>query len=48
MNSHRLLDAIEKTQQDLGELKEFLTQISKDRDDFAVFFSIPAFLSMCV
>jgi hypothetical protein len=38
MNSRRLLDAIEKTQQDLEELKELLAEISKDRDDFAFFF----------
>jgi hypothetical protein len=37
MNSRRLLDAIEKTQQDLEELKQHLAEISKDRDEFAVF-----------
>jgi hypothetical protein len=36
MNSRRLLDAIEKTQQDLEELKQHLAEISKDRDEFAV------------
>jgi hypothetical protein len=39
MNSQRLLDAIEKTQQDLQELRELLSEIAKDRDDdFDVFF----------
>jgi hypothetical protein len=41
MNSRRLLDAIEKTQQDLEELKELLAEISKDRDDFPFSFFNP-------
>jgi hypothetical protein len=38
MNSQRLLDAIEKIQTDLEQLRELLASISKDRDEFAVFF----------
>ena len=38
MNSRRLLDAIEKAQKDLEELRQLLSEIAKDRDDFAVFF----------
>lgn len=38
MNSQRLLDMIEKILQDLEQLRELLASISKDRDDFCVFF----------
>jgi hypothetical protein len=38
MNSQRLLEVIEKMLQDLEQLRELLTSISKDRDEFAVFF----------
>jgi hypothetical protein len=38
MNSQKLLDAIEKIQTDLEQLRELLASISRDRDDFAVFF----------
>ena len=38
MNSQRLLELIEKILTDLEQLRELLISISKDRDEFAVFF----------